>query len=143
MDMSLTTVKIAAAFPLLIFLGSCSLLGREDLFKSGHYHLEVDNVDDYILEATSFQQDGRLIVEGRVTFRPNPNVPPSGDAEAQIFGPQADLLQTKIVPFEPRPQGYGHLVTRFQFIFDRMPPPESVIKLSYTLRSLHRVVDAP
>ncbi len=142
--MNSKTVTIVVAVILLVTLGGCSLLSRDDLFASGRYRLEVDSIEDCTLRAISYEQDGRLIVEGRMTRRHHRNAPLSGDVQAQVFGPQGDLLQTKSVPFEPLPHSrHSHPAARSRFIFEQIPPAGSVIKLTHTLRPFDGAVDEP
>ncbi len=143
-------VPIITKFLLLLISSGCSFIGPENLFETGRYRLEVDSVQGCTLEASSFKQDGKLLIEGHMTFKHHPAfkylpaAPLSGDVQAQIFGPEGNQLQDKTVAFKALPHGrHIHPPAQFKFIFDNIPPAGSLIKLSHRLRPFDGNLDDP
>ena len=142
--------NVITACLLLLISSGCSLIGPPNLFESGRYHLEVDSVQGCTLEASSSERDGKLFVDGHMTFKHHPDfkhlpaAPLSGDVQAQIFGAKGNLLQDKTVPFKAFPHGrHIHPAAQFQFVFDNIPPAGSLIKLSHRLRPFDGNLDDP
>ena len=115
-----------------------------NLFESGRYSLAVDKIADCTIEAVSFEEEGRFIVEGKMIARHHPDAPLSGDVRGEILSPEGKLLEKKSSSFTPGPHAKRiHPGARFKLVFDRIPPNGSKVSLTHTLRPFDSTTDSP
>jgi len=108
-----------------------------NLFETGRYSLTVDKIADCTVEAISFEENGQLVVEGKMTKRHHPGALLSGGVRGKIVNAAGKLLEEKSGPFTASPHAKRiHPPARFKLVFASIPPPGSRIEISHFLEPL-------
>lgn len=132
---------IAALLATLTALASCSgLHGGSDLFRTGKYQLQANEIDGCTLSAAAFEENSRLVVRGRMTALHHENAPLKGTVRGEIASPSGRMLDRTSAPFRTFAHGrHHHPAADFELSFDTLPPAGSLVKLTHTLEPVRGI----
>ena len=131
---SVRSIYIIVAL-LLFFVAGCTSAKHPNLFETADYRVSVDVVEGCTLLPMAYEEKGRFIVAGRMSYRHHKNWPLSGDVRVEVLSPGGALLETKSVPFTPHPHSrHIHPSASFEIPLSYKPPKGSEIKIRHTLR---------
>ena len=130
-------MRLSAAVLCLLMFGACApwFQNYPDLVEQGTYHLETYAIDRCGMEAEIREKSGKLVVQGKMTFRHHPSGPVSATAFVEVISPQGAVLARRQTSFIAVPHGRrSHPAARFEVEFDFLPPSGSLFRIRHEMR---------